>query len=244
MLSSRRSRVVAAVVVLLVIVAGFGGWWVFFRDDAPPEADIDTAGETLDQNESDSGDGSNDLAGTWTVDTEIGSDDDDTSTFVGYRIGEELAGVGSTTAAGRTHDVSGSITIDGEEVTEASFEVDMTTLTSDRDQRDNALRTRGLQTEEFPTATFTLTEPFAIPADAASSGEATFDAVGDLELHGVTQQVTIPIEARLDGGAAALVGSLPIALADYQIEAPTIPGRVLGVEDEGELEFQIFLTKD
>ena len=241
MLSSGRSRLIGVVAVVLVIAAGFGVWWVFFRDDAPSEANIDTASETLDEAEGDAGSSDGDINGTWAVDGDIGSDDDDTSTFVGYRMQEELAGIGSNTAVGRTHDVTGSVTVDGDQVTEATFEVDMTTLESDEDRRDGALRDRGLQTNEFPTATFTLTEPFALPADQA---QATVTAVGDLELHGVTQQVSLEIDATLDGTTAALVGSLPVALADYDIEAPTIPGRVLSVEDNGELEFQIFLTKE
>jgi polyisoprenoid-binding protein YceI len=244
-LSSRRSRLLAAaVVVVIVAAAGFGVWWAFFRDDAPPEASIDTASETLAEGCDQSGDSPSDLDGTWTINTDCGSDENDTSTYVGYRMGEELAGIGSTTAVGRTHDVSGEVTVEGDQVTEATFEVDMTTLESDRDQRDNALHTRGLQTDEFPTATFTLTEPFDLPSDAASSGEASsVTATGELTLHGVTQPVTIEIEARLEGNAAALVGNTEVVLADYQIEAPTIPGRVLSIEDHGQLEFQIFLSK-
>lgn len=240
MLSSRRSRLIGVVAVVLVIAAGVGVWWVFFRDDAPAEANIDTASETLEEDDGGEGASDGDLNGTWAVDGDIGSDDDDTSTFVGYRMQEELAGIGSATAVGRTHDVTGDVTVAGDEVTEATFEVDMTTLTSDRDQRDNALHSRGLETDTYPTATFTLTEPFALPADQT---QATVTAVGDLELHGVTQQVSIEIDATLDGTTAALVGSLPVALADYDIEAPTIPGRVLSIEDNGELEFQVFLTK-
>jgi hypothetical protein len=35
--------------------------------------------------------------GTWTIDTESGSFDDFTSTFAGYRVEEELGGVGAHT---------------------------------------------------------------------------------------------------------------------------------------------------
>ena len=51
------------------------------------------------------------IEGAWTVDTETGEFDYETATgtFAGFRIQEELASIGSTTAVGRTGDVSGSI---------------------------------------------------------------------------------------------------------------------------------------
>ena len=44
------------------------------------------------------------VSGLWTVNTSIGefSYEDSTGTFVGFRVDEELAGIGSTTAVGRT----------------------------------------------------------------------------------------------------------------------------------------------
>ena len=38
----------------------------------------------------------------------------------------------------------------------------MTTLQSDESRRDERLRTDGLQTDQFPTATFTLTKPIEV----------------------------------------------------------------------------------
>ena len=59
------------------------------------------------------------VAGDWTVDTSVGqfSFEDSTGTFVGFRVSEELSGIGSTTAVGRTPAVSGTMTIDGTTLT-------------------------------------------------------------------------------------------------------------------------------
>ena len=155
---------------------------------------------------------------------------------------EELAGVGATTAVGRTPDVTGGITIAGNEVTAGSFEVDMTTLKSDKDMRDNAIRSRGLETTAFPTATFELTQPVEVPEGIESGDSVAFTATGDLTLHGVTKEVTLDFDAESRDGTIAIVGSAPIVLADYDMEPPT-SAIALSVSDHGTLEFQLFLTK-
>jgi len=242
-------RFVAAGVVLVVAV-GVAGWWFFLRDDAPDEANIDDATQVIEDEGSgsdsatdDTGDAAAAIDGAWNVDTTIGSFDDNfSSSYAGYRIQEELASIGANVAVGRTPDVSGSATVAGNQVTDASFEADMTTLRSDEGQRDNQLRGRGLETDSFPTATFTLTQPVDLPADAGSGDQIAFTAIGDLTLHGVTNSVTIDFEASLTDDIIAVVGSAPVVLADYDIEPPE-GFSVVSVADDGTFEFQLFLTQ-
>jgi polyisoprenoid-binding protein YceI len=248
MATRRKLGVIAAAVVAVVAVAGFAGWWFLIRDDAPPEADIRAAGETLDAAGGGS-DGSEttegpaaDIEGTWTVDASIGSFDDFSGTWAGYRIDEELAGVGTNTAVGRTPDVSGTMTVEGDAVTAVDVEVDVTTLQSDSGTRDGALGTRGLETDRFPTATFSLTEPLALPAGVADGERASAQVSGELTIHGVTRPVTLTVETLLSNGAAAVVGQAPVALADFQIEPPT-GFSVLSIQDQGTFEFQLFFTQ-
>ncbi len=71
-------------------------------------------------------DASGEIAGTWTLDTSIGSFDDFSGSFVGYRVQEELAGIGGQTAVGRTPDVTGSLTIEGTTLSAAQVTADLT----------------------------------------------------------------------------------------------------------------------
>jgi hypothetical protein len=76
MARSARTIWVAAGAVVVLGVAALAGWWFLVRDDAPPEADIDAAGETLDEAATPgSGDASSDTGadGTWSVDRSVGS---------------------------------------------------------------------------------------------------------------------------------------------------------------------------
>lgn len=230
--------------------AAFAGWWFLVRDDAPREADIEAAGETLDEAttpgsgnaSSDRSTGDAGVDGTWTVDQTLGSFADFTSTWAGYRFDEELVSIGTNTAVGRTPAVTGTMTVADDEVTAVDVEVDLTTLDSDSDRRDGALRTRGLESDRFPTATFRLTEPVALPAGLTDGEGATLSAMGELTIHGVTNEITIELQAELQGDAGVVVGSAPVALADYGIDPPT-GFSVLSIAEDGTFEFQLFFSR-
>ena len=95
--------------------------------------------------------------------------------------------------------MTGSITIDGTSITAADFTADLRTLESDDDRRDGQLRQQALETGEFPEATFVLTQPIELGGVPADGETIEVTATGDLTLHGVTNSVQIPLQARLDG---------------------------------------------
>jgi polyisoprenoid-binding protein YceI len=155
-------------------------------------------------------------------------------TFVGYRVREEFASIGVADAVGRTGEVTGTAAVDGDRITEAELETDMTTLVSDESRRDDALRERGIETARFPQSQFSLTEPVGLTRRSQT-------VRGGLTLHGETQPIAVKVSAqRLGGDTIELVGEAPIAFADFQIEPPSVAG-VVTVEDEGTLEFKLSL---
>lgn len=184
-----------------------------------------------------------DPSGTWDIDPDFGEFDYESATgsFVGFRIEEELRGIGSTTAVGRTGDVTGSITIEATTLTAAEFEVDLTTITTNDSRRDDRVQS-ALDTGEFPTATFTLTEPVDLGEAAATGGDVAVTAAGDLTIHGVTNPITIDIEARVVDDRIALVGSTEITFSDYDVAVPEAP-IVVSAEDNGTLELQFILER-
>ena len=230
--------------IAAVIVVGLVAIWYFvFRDDSPEAVDLGRAAQSLDNTGRSKGsDRAPAVDGTWSVDPAIGDFADFSSSFAGFRVQEELAGIGAKTAVGRTPDVTGSLTIEGTTISVTEIEVDMTTLETDNDRRDGALRNQGIETSQFPTATFTLTEPIELRELPAEGKRVQVDAVGDLTLHGVTRQVTFPLEAQVKGDVITVTGSLEVQFADYDIEKPTA-AIVLSVEDKGIIEVQLFFTK-
>ncbi len=175
------------------------------------------------------------LSGTWTISTRG-------SSFVGYRIGEELANIGTATAVGRTSDIEATLVFDGSAISSVVITADLRTLESDQSFRDSALRTRGIETDTYPFATFTLSEP--IPIDALPSAESPLSVTvtGTLELHGVTNAVSIGLQGQYVDGLVVVAGSTEIALAEYDIEKPT-GFRVLSIEDIGIMEFELVFER-
>jgi polyisoprenoid-binding protein YceI len=254
--------VLIVVAVAVVAAAAAGAWYLFLRPPAPAEVAlgaVPTASPSDDATEAPASEvpaatsaesaapAASDavaagLDGTWTVDPSVGSFDDFSGSFVGYRVTEELVGIGTSTAVGRTPDVTGSLTLAGTTITDATFEADLTTLQSDSGMRDGQLGRQGLETDTYPSATFVLAEPIQLEAAPAEGATIDATAVGDLTLHGTTQRVEIPLEGRLANGVVTVVGSLPVAFADYGMTAPESM-RVLSIDDNGTMEFQLQFTQ-
>ena len=153
---------------------------------------------------------------------------------VGYRVEEILFGV-DTTAVGRTDQVTGSLTIAGTQVTAVDFEVDVASIASDEGRRDEQFRGRIMSADEFPTATFVLTEPIELGAEPADGVEVNATATGELTLRGSTQPVTFDVVARQENGLIGVQGSIPVLFADYGIANPSFGG--ITTEDNGLVEF-------
>jgi polyisoprenoid-binding protein YceI len=166
-----------------------------------------------------------DVDGTWNVTPE--------SEF-GYRVEEVLFGVNST-AAGRSNQITGAMTIDGTAVTEASFTVDVGSITSDESRRDNQFRNRIMEVYRHPDATFTLAAPIDFGAVPAPGEQITATATGDLTLHGVTRTVTFDVTAESGDDRIGVLGTIPVRFADYDIDNPSMSG--ITTEDNGLLEF-------
>ena len=129
------------------------------------------------------------------------------------------------------------MSIDDAVVTDATFTVDMTTVASDESRRDDQFNGRIMETDLFPTATLTLTEPIDLGTVPDANTDVAAEATGDLTLHGVTMSVTFDIAGRYTGSQVEIAGSIPITFADWDIENPSF-GPVT-TEDHGVLEFSI-----
>jgi len=225
---SRRTRWIVFGLLALVLapVVGTFVYLNVFRSDPPERLSLDdvttTTAEPGSEDPTDPAEGG--IEGTWRV-----AD----GSVVGYRVEETLFGQ-SAEGVGRSEGVTGTLTVEGTTVTEATFEVDMASFESDESRRDGQFEGRIMETDEFPTATFVLTAPIELGGVPAEGEEVVAEAIGELTLHGVTRQITIPLTAKLTGSTFAVGGSVTIVFTDYEIDDPS--GGPASVGDDGELE--------
>lgn len=173
------------------------------------------------------------LAGTWQVGK--GSE-------AGYRVNEVLSGE-NVTVTGRTSDVTGTFTVntDGNTLEQADFTVDLSTVATDSDRRDNYFKNTTIDTAKNPTAQLRITKPVDL-GKAPTAGETrTVEVTGDLTLKGITQSVTFTVDVAGDGNQVQIATAVPITFADYGIEAPSLG--FVSVEDHGSIEVQLVATK-
>jgi polyisoprenoid-binding protein YceI len=223
-------RIIASVVIASALL--IAGPWIYInliKDDAPTALKIDATATSVDSTIATI----TDATGTWTIANMSDS-------IVGYRVREILFGQ-STEGVGRTKSVSGELSIANNSVANASFSVDMTTLMSDAAKRDAQFNGRIMDVTNYPTATFTLTQPIALPSNATSGDIISVKATGSLLLRGTTKVVTFPVEAKLSGSTFTVVGAIKIVFSEWGIPEPGLPG--ISVDPDGLLEFALTFSR-
>jgi polyisoprenoid-binding protein YceI len=232
-----------AIVGLIVLIVG--GTWAYinvFSDDPAPEFSLDTA-TTVSQTTSASANPVDSSAPATAATTSgsagAGSWVIASGSQAGYRVKEVLFGQ-STTAVGRTSEVTGSMTLDGSQVTTGDFTVDMASVESDKSQRDGQFRDRIMDTSRFPTSTFKLTQPIDLGSVPADGAQITAAATGDLTLRGMTKSVTFDVQAVKKGESIQVVGQIPIVFDEWGIPNPSFGPA--STEDNGILEFSLVLA--
>ena len=241
MAEKRRRRLVVAVVsvAVVVVLAAVLGPYVyihFIEGPAPAKLELPKASATSTTSKgsatSSSSSSSSSLDGTWNV----GS-----GSQAGYRVQEVLVGQNAT-AVGRTSKVWGSMTISGSTVTKASFTVDMASVVSDQSQRNARFDGPIMDVSQFPTATLTLSTPIALGTIPANGAVEHYDAVADLDMHGVTKSVSFPVTAERVGSGIDVLADVPITFSEWNIANPSIGGFVT-TANSGTLEVLLHLTQ-
>ncbi len=171
------------------------------------------------------------------------ADETRTTTFVivpeettaGYAIKEVFISDNNAlvTAVGKTTQVEGQFTLNYDDPGASSFGefvVDVSTLRSDRSQRDRAIRSRWLESAKFPLARFTVTAVENFPADPQEGVPIQFQIVGDMTVKENTHPETWDVIATLEGERLTGQATLNTTLESFNIPIPNIIN-ILRVQD-------------
>lgn len=135
--------------------------------------------------------------------------------FIDFRIQH----LGFSWMSGRFNDFSGDFSYDPDQpdASQVNVKIDVASVDTNFAERDKHLRERFLQTDDFPTATF-KSKSFTPQQDGS------YLMVGDFTLHGVTKELTIPVQKVGEGDdpwggyRAGFVGETKFTIADYGID--------------------------
>ncbi len=143
--------------------------------------------------------------------------------------------VGLVDTVGSTQNIEGQLQINLADLSDPlgtnRFTVDLSTLTSDQSLRDQWLRERGPQFNQFPLAEFVATGVADTPTSYTTGEEVQFKMLGDLTIREITQPVTFDVTAKLEGETVTGVATTQLRMTDFGIEPPNV-ANTLAVADE------------
>jgi polyisoprenoid-binding protein YceI len=222
-------------------MVAYGAWRVL--NAAPNEVSLDAAVASEQFRVDGAGvttvNSSND--GYWYVDSNSGSFtfDESSGSFVGFRVEEELAQIGSMTAVGRTGEIQGELLIEDGQLVGVVVSADLSAIVTNDSRRDRAAR-HALNVSENPMATFVLAGPVALPE--TDNSPVSIEVVGRLTINGIARDVPLVLDAQIVGNTIVVVGSMEVTFGDYDV---TVPSAIIVVsaQDHGIIEFQLLFTR-
>lgn len=135
--------------------------------------------------------------------------------FIDFRIQH----LGYSWMSGRFNDFSGTFSYDADKPEDSAIDVtiDVASVDTNFSERDKHLREKFLETDEYPQASF-KSKSFK------ELDDGSLVVVGDFTLHGVTKELTIPVQKVGEGDdpwggyRAGFVGETKFTIADYGID--------------------------
>lgn len=163
-----------------------------------------------------------------------------------FLVKEQLASLNfPTDAVGATKAVQGNITLsqDGAVLPERSkITVDLSSLKTDDQRRDNYIRQNALSTVRYPQGIFVPRQITELPWPLPKEGGATFQIIGDLTVHGVTKSIVWDVAAAFSDDDVTAYAATHTTFGTFGMGVPRV-FVVLSVEDNIRLEVDFLLRR-
>lgn len=142
---------------------------------------------------------------------------------------------GFNTVTGTTQEIEGQLQLNLDDLSAAlgenRFTVNLPSLSTDRDIRDDWIRENGPNLNAYPVAEFAATAIQGAPASYSEGQEVSFQLIGDLTIRDVTKNVTFDVTATLSGDTITGVAETNLKLTDFSIEPPSFANTLTVADD-------------
>jgi polyisoprenoid-binding protein YceI len=128
-------------------------------------------------------------------------------------------------AIGTTHSVQGSFHIQtgaAPLVTAMNIKVDLTTLQTDSQMRDNYVRQHALETDTYPDATFVSVSTQGLPTSYNDGQNVHFQLTGNMTMHGKTNKEVFDVQGKVAGKTITGKATSTIYMTDFGIQPPNL----------------------
>jgi len=162
------------------------------------------------------------------------------------RVREQVASVPAPgDAVLATKAFSGSLVLlaDGTFAPGSLIAVDLDTLSSDSDLRDEWIKVNTLQTRVFPRAEFNVARVSGVPLPLPAQGEWAARLEGMMEIHGVERSLAWDLRVTRSAGEIRAKGATAFRFGDYGMAVPA-NRLILSVVDDVRLEIDIVARED
>ena len=128
-------------------------------------------------------------------------------------------------AIGTTHSVQGSFKIKtgtSPLVASMNITVDLSTLQSDAQRRDDYIKQNSLQTDTYPNATFVSVSTQGLPSSYTDGQTVHFQLTGNLTMHGKTNKEVFDVQGKVVGNTITGTATSTIYMTDFGIQPPNL----------------------
>ena len=128
-------------------------------------------------------------------------------------------------AIGTTHSVQGNFKIrtgSSPLVASMNISVDLSTLQSDSQRRDNFIQQNTLETDSYPNATFVSVNTKGLPSSYTDGQTVHFQLTGNLTMHGKTNKEVFDVQGKVVGNTITGTATSTIYMTDFGIQPPNL----------------------
>jgi polyisoprenoid-binding protein YceI len=160
-------------------------------------------------------------------------------------VNEKLARLPSPSdAVLTTNAIQGQLFLgpDTKPVEGAKIVVDLRTLKSDNNQRDNFIKQNTLKASQFPLAEYVVTGVDGWTEPLREGQSSTFKLLGNMTIHGVTKPVTFDTTATMQGSNVTGTATTTFKFQDFGMTPPNVS--VAKADDTIKLNLNIAASKE